>query len=517
MKFINTLLFALLLFSRLQADFTPPLQLSTEPDANSQLIVANSSGHAMAVWAQADPNTGNSVIVASFYNGTSWSDVVTLSDNSTTSFLPAVALDEHDNAVAAWYFGFGVSFTVRASRFTKGSWHNTGPDSVTLSEHPTESGGLSISIGIDAKGRSFAVWVDVVDMLSTVAGAAFNAKTGTVSSQKLISTEGDFAGAQSIAVNEAGRGVITWVEIEGATEFVKARMVTLPEKLGSIHTLAADATEMPSVGIDKHGNANISWVINSNVLQAAIFNGTVGPTTTIFVGTSVVEENKIAVNASGEAMLLFVDFEGGIDVVRAAHFKNGVWTLFPNPISIPTANAREIDVAIDDLDNAIAVWEFGNSAPHQVQVATFNGTVWAAPFTISDPAHDAEFPHVAFGATNEAFVIWQYTDLQAVFVSIVTNPNVPGTPTGFRGHRIRNEFLVEIDVIHRLRWNGSVDTSIIEYQLFRNGFLIATILNKGQAVFFYNDHGRKRHVDTYELFAVNQNGRSEIPAVTVVP
>jgi hypothetical protein len=79
---------------------------------------------------------------------------------------------------------------------------------------------------------------------------------------------------------------------------------------------------------------------------------------------------------------------------------------------------------------------------------------------------------------------------------------------------IDNQFLTQTDVIHRLSWFASPDPTVTRYILDRNGRLIATI-PAGPSHFVYDDHDRKNHRDTYELFAVNATGPSA-PVIIIV-
>ncbi len=84
-------------------------------------------------------------------------------------------------------------------------------------------------------------------------------------------------------------------------------------------------------------------------------------------------------------------------------------------------------------------------------------------------------------------------------------------PASFTGSVLRNRFLTETDIIHRLAWTPPADaSSIVSYQISRNGIAIALVPASGP--FVYYDHNQSpNRIDVYTIVSVNTNGETSVP------
>jgi len=95
------------------------------------------------------------------------------------------------------------------------------------------------------------------------------------------------------------------------------------------------------------------------------------------------------------------------------------------------------------------------------------------------------------------------------------SPQPPASPSHFKGKSRRNQFATQTEYFNHLTWNPSFDPTIVAYQLFRNGRLIASIPASGP--FVYNDQNRQKNShDVYTLIAVNAEGLQSIPVIITV-
>lgn len=82
-------------------------------------------------------------------------------------------------------------------------------------------------------------------------------------------------------------------------------------------------------------------------------------------------------------------------------------------------------------------------------------------------------------------------------------PNSP--PRNLNGRVINDRFPFEVDRIHHLQWDASQDPTVLYYQIFRNGALIATVSANGPLE--YNDHDRSAKIpDHYLVNGVDASG-----------
>jgi len=94
-------------------------------------------------------------------------------------------------------------------------------------------------------------------------------------------------------------------------------------------------------------------------------------------------------------------------------------------------------------------------------------------------------------------------EVKTVNVSLI--PDSP--PRNLSGSVIENRFLLQLDRIHHLQWDASLDPTVLSYQIFRNGSLIATI--PANLPLEYDDHGRSAKIpDQYVINDLNANGNT---------
>jgi DNA-binding beta-propeller fold protein YncE len=92
----------------------------------------------------------------------------------------------------------------------------------------------------------------------------------------------------------------------------------------------------------------------------------------------------------------------------------------------------------------------------------------------------------------------------------------PSAPTSLVGKVIKDRFVLQTDIVHRLTWSASSSSNVVSYVISRNGVQIATIPADGKLR--YDDHNRSPdEVDFYQVSAVDANGNQSTPASVTVP
>ncbi|HSX13775.1 MAG TPA: carboxypeptidase-like regulatory domain-containing protein [Chlamydiales bacterium] len=100
---------------------------------------------------------------------------------------------------------------------------------------------------------------------------------------------------------------------------------------------------------------------------------------------------------------------------------------------------------------------------------------------------------------------------QVITVNVALIPNSP--PRNLSGMVVNNRFLLQIDRIHHLQWDSSQDPTVLFYQVFRNGLLIATI--SANAPLEYDDHRRSAKVADYYLVNDINASRNESSSASI--
>jgi len=128
--------------------------------ARDPSVAADRLGNAVAVWVQADMDTGDDVVRAIRYEpGTGWGDAVTIGVPSTRPGRTAVGMDDQGNAIAVWDPPAGPAGeggrVLLANRYTPGSdWAGAVP---IKSDETTSADGFRLDVG--ANGDAFVIWM----------------------------------------------------------------------------------------------------------------------------------------------------------------------------------------------------------------------------------------------------------------------------------------------------------------------------------------------------------------------
>jgi len=210
-------------------------------------------------------------------------------------------------------------------------------------------------------------------------------------------------------------------------------------------------------------------------------------------------------------------------VVGTISFVNATTGIAISPDQAPTAafnftspNTFDASQSVSPVGSiASYFWDFGDGTTLVTTspIVTHNYAVsgmYSIRLTVTNTAGTSTTQ------TYTGHMIGKHGGLSATITEIITviNPS-PVSPSHFAGKIIENKFATQTDIIHRLKWIPSSDPSVVEYQLFRNGKLIAVIPASGP--FIYLDHNRREHVpDTYILIAITASGVQSLPVIAVV-
>ncbi len=125
--------------------------------------------------------------------------------------------------------------------------------------------------------------------------------------------------------------------------------------------------------------------------------------------------------------------------------------------------------------------------------------------TVTDPSGNYDLPDLppgsyiiqvsatGFYGASQSFVL-NTSEVRTINLSLI--PDSP--PRNLTGQVINNRFLLQTDRIHHIQWEASLDSTVIEYRVYRNGMLLAII--PSSAPLLYDDHNRSRSItDVYRV------------------
>ncbi len=117
----------------------------------------------------------------------------------------------------------------------------------------------------------------------------------------------------------------------------------------------------------------------------------------------------VAMDASGNALAIWVEGSAPITVIRAARFSAAThsWSTAVD-LSAPGVSAGDPHLAVNALGNAVAIWRT-DGAVSLVQVAHYSATAgtWSAGATLSSLEQPAGLPTVGLDGEGNAFAAWR--------------------------------------------------------------------------------------------------------------
>lgn len=523
--FAITISFIFVCFPRLQATtWSSPVDLNFMPSTTAISGNQNYSGNTIISWLDIPNNN----YLASFYlvGSTSWSPPQVVVSAALVVNPPAVAISSSGIAVATWIqIGPGPSQTIQSAQLIGNTWVSLGtvgsPAVVSFTEN---------SVDVDPEGNILTTYIQDNGDTTNTFFAATHSTSGWTPPQVLF-TSGLGETIVQLAptlLDNNGNGHIIWVTNDGgvncavyASTYNKASgtyssFTTIFSGLGSISNLYA--------GISASGNTVISWVTNNTDLYGSVFTASTGwSPATLLLSQPDVNSILASVNDAGKAVITNDALANtNLDV---STYSNGIWSTQTVITAQAGFTVNNPVIALDTFGNTLLIWGSSDTINNTMtfQYSTRNGLQgpWSAsamiPFTMMIGSLESPVRLVITPSEQIIFAFLVVAPPVFTDVGIITGVGLfpPQPVTNFKGKVIKNVFLTQTDIIHRLTWAASPSPDVTSYNIYRNGVLIAQVSAKNP--FVYDDHNRsKRRVDTYTIVAMS-NGLSSTSTTIQVP
>jgi hypothetical protein len=182
-----------------------------------------------------------------------------------------------------------------------------------------------------------------------------------------------------------------------------------------VNVTPSDATHFDGkVVVDGSGQATAVWLRSAGSqtrVQAALRPAgqlSFGATQTVTPGSEDASEADVAVNAAGEAIIVWTRAADG--VIRFARRAVGA-SVFGSATSISTANSFNPKIAIDPAGNAHAIWVRAVGASTVIESASKTPAgAFGTVETVSDPTKTSDEPQVEAEGGADALAVWTLFD-----------------------------------------------------------------------------------------------------------
>lgn len=406
---------ALLLSSTkgLEAGWTTPAQISSSTSDQVNIAV-DISGNAVAVWQGYD---GSNYIIqsASMPMGGSWSSPTTLSDTGQDAQGPRVGVDHLGNAVSIWSRYDGTNSIIQASNLTfGGSW--TAPVNISTAGGNADSPKLSMDFSGNA-ANAIAVW-HRFNGSNFIIQSSELPSGGDWSSPSNISPSGQDALIPNVAVDPNGNAIAICARYNG-TNFTSHSAIHFNNDSWGPSFVVSDSNQSASdgnVAVDSSGNGMVVWTQfdGSNYVTQASYvpygSNWSAPQTISTVGQNSFIP-LVVLDPNGNSVAMWITFDGSNYVAQAVNtLSDGSWTT-PVNISNPGVNVTNISLTIDTAGYVVALWDETDGVNSVIQSGTlpFGGT-WSTPTQVSTSGNFAYLPSVGVDQNGNAVAIWLQLD-----------------------------------------------------------------------------------------------------------
>jgi hypothetical protein len=244
-----------------------------------------------------------------------------------------------------------------------------------------------------------------------------------------ISLSGQNSFTSSSAINSSGTAVVVWNQNDtgGIVRRVYAGIYsngtwTAPTVDTDSLSIGGQGANNPVVGINDNGYILVAWVqsdgVQTQIFKSEYYDGSwhnpSGLADNISFGSTVSNPPALAVNSSGDAIIVWTQSDGGTTRTYKAQRINGTWsvpTAFADHLSANLTNATQSAVvAMNDSGDATVAWTGVEGANNQIYVAQYRSGVWTIPSgdadNLSPNGQNAILPAVAMNNSGEALVAW---------------------------------------------------------------------------------------------------------------
>ncbi len=496
---------------RLQgATWSPPIDLEFSPLTNSINGQQSLSGNTVITWLDAASN--NYLTSIYIVGASSWSQPVILVSASLISDTPTLAINAGGDAVAAWIQnGPGPTQTIQTAKLVGDNWISLG----TIAG-PTPLNFTQISIDVSQSDNIIVTYVQNNGDTTDTLFASNYTEAGWSSPQTLFTTSPGTSMVPLIPtyLDDLSNGTVLWATQSVSTvaiyssHYIKATGTYTP-----VETLFSASGMLTNLyaSISSLGNGIASWVVNNTDLYASVF---VKPATSWSPATLLSVQPNLnnlftSINNAGDGA---VTFNASTDTtIFVSSYLNGTWSTELVVTAEAGFSASTPLIAVDPFGNALLVWTSFDmiNTIMTFDYSTRNGPLgnWSAasiiPFTMPPGSFQSPVRLVITPSDLAVFGFLIFSPPYFTNIEIILGTHLfpPEPGSNFKGKIIKNRFLTQTDIVHRLTWTPSPSLTVTSYNIYRNGVLIAKIPAKGP--FVYDDHGRhKNKVDTYTLVAL---------------
>lgn len=332
----------------------------------------------------------------------------------TISRNPQIAINNNGQAFAIWeeIKGGEVLKNIYARNYSNDFW---GPasnlSSGFYSEYP--------QIAIDNQGNALAIWLQNAGYICTR-----RYSNESWSARQLLSPYSAGGSKPQIDMNSSGTGIAIWHQWDTDPSIynIYCRLYTgIWEASTNLNNTITMSATTPQVAINDNGIAMAIWAENNsgiyNTFTRTYSSGVwLSAENLNYMTTSTISNPQIALDNNNNAIAIWVEQNVGIYNIYTRRYSGGSWGSPENLNYIATSTASSPQIAMDNNGNAIAVWVEKNAGVNNIYSRHFNSGNWGQAVNLNnDTSEPATTPAIAMADNDTAIAVWAEGEFQNIF------------------------------------------------------------------------------------------------------
>ena len=278
--------------------------------------------------------------------------------------------------------------------------------------------------------QAFSLRSTLTNFVGNLLGRNSNGPTDTLRNDPAIIqvdnvTEHD-VDAPQIAFDNNGNAVMVWQQTDNSVFSIWANRYDALTRSWDIAAVIETDDEghayNPKIAFDTFGNVIAVWWQHDGSVQS-IWANQYDAKTKLWGTATVIEDDdtgdaynpEISIDASGNAIAVWRQFDGKVDSIWANHFdaKTRVWGTKAELRKNNSGNAYGPQIAIDANGNAVALWNQSNGTFNSIWANRYDAKnqLWGTATVIENEALASAYnPQIAFDASGKAIASWNLSN-----------------------------------------------------------------------------------------------------------
>ena len=516
--FIMTLIFIGICHSQ-QITWSSPYDLSASGEDNKQAkLMVNENGTAVAIWIRSDGTHDRIQESHSSNGGATWSTPKFISDAGQNADSPALAIN-NNVVIAVWTRYNSTHYIIQEKHSTNGGIGWSTAQDLSLSGQNASAP----DIALNDIGKSVVVWTryDGSDwVIQERHSADGGASWPNPPTQR--STGGQDSYIPKVAMNNSDETIVIWQRSDSTHNLIRECYSPNagtnwigPQVLSTPGQNAAEA----QVIINNNGVGIVVWKRNNGLYDVvqSIRSPDAGASWVALTDLSISTQDsyfpEIALNDNNNAVAIWTTYNGANYILKRKYSTDGgaTWSAVYDLTPLGQSAQKYPQIVMNNNDVVVPFWALNNGTNFIAQAAvSFDGGIsWAPTQDLSAPGQNTQSHQITMNNNRRDIIgIWRRSNgtndiIQEVHVITLS----------VSGNQFSKRSLFQNQIVNELLWDA--EPAAIFYRVYAN-VALTDLIYEGTDLYHY-DGVKKGQIKTYYIVWVDGSGNESSPAVVNIP